>query len=175
MFRPHDLVPLAQAIQSDRAIYLSAKQLRRQSIKSPLETSLSQACAGHFAGPGMPEEECAGRRHARILQSRHICNRPHGGFEICPLFNALSAWPLARRLLDGHDTSSGAPINGEPLGACSTGGGADQADRFLVSSQVDRLRVLLRHRVVNPSARAFNFGGRPNNGLAFNPPQPPCR
>jgi hypothetical protein len=24
----------------------------------------------------MPEEECAGQRHAGIL--RHICNRPHG-------------------------------------------------------------------------------------------------
>src|ERR1035437_8470267 len=32
-------------------------------------------------------------------------------------------------------------------------------------------RVLPRHRAVNPLyARAYNFGGRPNGGLAFNPP-----
>jgi hypothetical protein len=33
----------------------------------PLKTSLNETCAAHFVGPGMPEEECAGQRHARIL------------------------------------------------------------------------------------------------------------
>jgi hypothetical protein len=63
MFNPHDLVPLAQAIGA----CLSATQLRRPSIKLPLKTSLNETCAAHFVGPGMPEEECAGQRHARIL------------------------------------------------------------------------------------------------------------
>src|ERR1700719_560545 len=63
MFNPHDLVPLAQAIGA----CLSATQLRRPSIKLPRETSPNETCAAHFVGPGMPEEECAGQRHARIL------------------------------------------------------------------------------------------------------------
>lgn len=63
MFNPHDLVPLAQAIGA----CLSATQLRRPSIKLPLKTSPNETCAAHFVGPGMPEEECAGQRHTRIL------------------------------------------------------------------------------------------------------------
>jgi hypothetical protein len=63
MFNPHDLVPLAQAIGA----CLSATQLRRPSIKLPLKTPPNETCAAHFVGPGMPEEECAGQRHARIL------------------------------------------------------------------------------------------------------------
>jgi hypothetical protein len=63
MLNPHDLVPLAQVIGA----CLSATQLRRPSIKLPLKTSPNETCAAHFVGPGMPEEECAGQRHARIL------------------------------------------------------------------------------------------------------------
>ena len=102
MFNPHDLVPLAQAIGACH----SATQLRRPSIKLPLKTSPNETCAVQFVGPGMPEEECAGQRHARILtvavflqrtprQSRGgwlLPSRPWTGFRQDKSRRKLLAW-----------------------------------------------------------------------------------
>src|ERR1700730_15011220 len=111
MFNPHDLVPLAQAIGA----CLSGTQLRRPSIKFPLKTSPNETCAAHFVGPGMPEEECTGQRHARILtlaaylqqtprqwRGAGFCRLAHGqGIRQDKSRRKLPAWwPMSSSVLD---------------------------------------------------------------------------